>query len=60
MLLTGQSQCWRSGSDFPRNSLDQRRISMSQTVLGPKTTLPTVVRMSYVVEAAKNLGLQAT
>lgn len=34
---------------------------MSETVLGPKSTLPTVLKwLSEVVEAAKNLGLQAT
>lgn len=40
MLLTGQSQCWRSGSDFPRNSLERRRRSMSQTGLDLRPRAP--------------------
>ena len=28
------TQCWRPGSDFPRNSLKQRRTAVSQTPLG--------------------------
>jgi hypothetical protein len=40
-----QFQCWRSGSDFPRNSLDQRKTNMSQiTELRPKILFSEVLK----------------
>ena len=31
LQVASNTQCWRPGSDFPRNSLDQRRTPVGQT-----------------------------
>lgn len=40
--LGSKTQCWRPGSDFPRNSLDQVRTTIIQT-LNPQMVLPPMV-----------------
>ena len=47
------TQCWRPGSDFPRNSLEQRRTPVSQTPLGQIGGPASRVLLQPTREAAK-------